>query len=225
VEQLQVCGGAFVEQFVASAHWPCVLQVCVQLLLQLVCPGAHAPVHVAPPPLCTHVWFVALQLVAFTQLPLESHVCTLLVAASHFVCPGAQLPAHAPLTQVWFEQAMVDPHCPLTQVCTLFPWHRVAPALHVPPVHAPLVQVSLPAQATGPSQVPSGPHVSVWVASSHFVALGMHTPQTPAPAQIEPVHGVTVQVPEAEHVSLSIVSAHCLVFGVHMPLQVPALHW
>jgi hypothetical protein len=224
--QLQVCGGVLVEQLVVLAHWPCVLHVCSQLLLQSIPPGAQAPVHVAPPPFCTHVWLVALQFVESTQLPDASHVCTLLVPASHFVCPGAQTPAHAPLTQVWFEQAVVDPHCPLTQVCTLLPWHRVAPAVHVPPVHAPFVQVSLPAQATGPSQLPVlGSQVSVCVASSHFVALGSHTPQTPAPAQIEPVHGVTIQVPELEHCSLSMVSAHCLVPVVHMPLHVPALHW
>jgi hypothetical protein len=147
-----------------------------------------------------------------------------LVAASHFVCPGAQTPTHDPLTHVWLEQAMVAPHCPLVQVCTLLPWHRVAPLLHAPPVHAPLVQVSPPPQAAGPSQLPSGPQVSVCVESSHFVALGMHTPQTPAPAQIEPVHGVTVHAPAAEQLSLSVLSAHCLVPGVHTPPHFPALH-
>jgi hypothetical protein len=167
---------------------------------------------------------VAVQFVESTQLPVASHVCTLLVAASHFVCPGAQTPTHDPLTQVWLEQGVVDPHCPPMQVCTLLPWHRVAPVLHAPPVHAPFVQVSLPPQATGPSQLPVlGSQVSVCVASSHFVALGMHTPQTPAPAQIEPVHGVTVQAPEAEHFSLSVVSAHCWVPGEHTPPHFPAL--
>jgi hypothetical protein len=72
--QVQVCGGAFVVQLVALVHWPCVLHVCNQLLLQSVWPGAHAPVHVAPPPLCTHVWLVAVQFVESTQLPVESHV-------------------------------------------------------------------------------------------------------------------------------------------------------
>ena len=225
VDPQQTCScGTFVVQWVALAHWPCVLHVCVQLLLQSVWPGAHSPVHVAPLPFCTHVWLVAVQFVESTQLPVESHVCTLLVAASHFVCPGAQTPTHAPLTQVWLEQAMVDPHCPPTQLCTLLPWQRVAPLLHAPPVHAPFVHVSPPPQATGPSQLPSGPQVSVCVELSHLVALGTHTPQTPAPAQIEPVHGVTVQLPEAEHISLSMVSAHCWLPGVHMPPQVPALH-
>ena len=76
----------------------------------------------------------------------------------HWVAPGVQDPAHAPLTHAWLVQLATLPHVPLAlHVCTPLPEHCVFPGTHTPtqppPVHAEFEQ------ETGALHCPLAPHV------------------------------------------------------------------
>jgi len=66
-----------------------------------------------------------------THWPALLHVCG--VRLLHSTCPGAQTPAHAPLTHVWFAHAVALPHCPLeVQTSTALPEQREVPVAQTP---------------------------------------------------------------------------------------------
>ena len=70
------------------------------------------------------------------KLPLDWQVSALL--PEQVVCPGAHVPAHAPLTQVWLLQAVPAVHVPeaLQVWGWLAPEQLVWPGAHEP-VHTP----------------------------------------------------------------------------------------
>ena len=66
-----------------------------------------------------------------THWPAPLHVCG--VRLLHSTCPGAQTPAHAPLTHVWFAHAVALPHSPLeVHTSTALPEQREVPAAQTP---------------------------------------------------------------------------------------------
>ena len=107
---------------------------CVELPTHCFEPGEHST-HV----LCRHAGALPVHVVWGCQLPVASHDWMLLPRQR--VWPGAQRPVHAPLMQVWFEQAAPLVQVPLAlHVCGVFPLHRTWDGAQTP-VHVPLTQV------------------------------------------------------------------------------------
>jgi hypothetical protein len=118
----------------AVPQLPLAVHVSTPLPEQMVCPGAHTPVHVPP----THVWLT--QAVPAVQLPLVLQVWGWL-DDEQLVCPGAHAPVHAPLTQVWLVQAVGEPQAPLdVHDSTPLPEQVVCPGAQAP-VQTPLIHV------------------------------------------------------------------------------------
>jgi hypothetical protein len=98
-----------------------------------------------------------------THWPVVPHVCTVFpLPALHCLCPGAQTPAHAPLTQVWLVHVFEPDQFPLAHVCGVLLKQRVCPGPHNP-AHAAVGKaprhVLSAAHATGALHTPHSPQV------------------------------------------------------------------
>jgi hypothetical protein len=126
------------------------------------------------------------------QLPVVSHVWTPFPApaspppapaspAAHWVWPGAQSPAQAPATHVWFVgvQLIVPPHAPVEpQIADELPRHPIAPGVHA--TQRPARQDgSVPLQAASATTHWPPEHVS-GVEPTHAPAPLVHTGAGPA---------------------------------------------
>jgi hypothetical protein len=151
--------------------------------------GAHTPWLLQVPP---------------SQLPVVSHVrvsVPQLPQPAVIVCPGPQLPWHAPLTHVMFTHAEPTFHPPveLHTSGAFMLVHCAVPGEHTP-LHLPLAHAWF-AQATGFPYVPSGWHDSTLMSSRHVVCPGPQLPWHAPLTHVMFTHADCVtQVPVAPHV-------------------------
>jgi hypothetical protein len=198
-------GWAHVVWFV---HVPVPLHVCVVLLLQLVCPGAHTPLQTP----AEHVWFV--HVAGLPHEPVAVHVSEAL-PGTHWVSLGPQTPPQEPFKHVRVAaHATGVPHAPpALHVCTPFAEHSVAPGTHdppqAPPTHALLMQ------AAGAPHCPTALHSSTPLLK-HRVWPGPQTPPQKPPEHVRllPQSLGAPQVPVALHVCAAL-PRHWVAPGVH----------
>jgi hypothetical protein len=183
------------------AHCRVVGEQATQALFRQAGVGAEHVVCVCHSPLVEHDWIA---------LP------------RHWVCPGPQTPAHAPLTQVWLTHAEPLVQAPFAlQLCGVLPMHRVCWGAHVP-VHDPFTQVEL-VHVVGVPHVPMLLHVATPL-FEHCVVPCTHTPVHAPFTHVVFTQATGVpQFPVASHVSTPL-PEHCFVVGVHVPLHWPPVH-
>jgi hypothetical protein len=105
LEHVAVALATLVVHAVGEPQVPFVWHVSTPLPLQVVCPGAHTPVH-AP---LTQVWL--LQLVTVLQVPFDWQVSNPL--PEHCAVLGTHTPVQAPLTHAELMQAAAVLQVPL----------------------------------------------------------------------------------------------------------------
>jgi hypothetical protein len=101
------------------------------------------------------------------KVPFDWHVAMAL--PEHVVCPGAQVPVHAPDTHVWLVHAVPATHPPVALHVSgwLEPEQLVWPGAHTP-WHAPLTQLWF-VQALPATHAPLPLHVCGWFEAEQLV--------------------------------------------------------
>ena len=140
----------------------------------------------------------------------------------HCLAPGAQVPAHAPPLQTFWQGV---PFCQVPfgpQSCGVRSLHCRAPGEHTP-THAPDTHVWLLHAAAAPHW-PAEPQVCTLL-PVHCELPGTHTPAhvPPTHADETQVTGLS-QVPEALQVWIPLLESTALAPGVHTPTHEPFEH-